>query len=160
MFTKSPRRRRKKYYNYRYLKRLSANEIKKKSLLAAGYFGEVWLATMAKETVVVKTLKESSTNLEEKQFREEALLLSTFDNEFIVKAMGICLQSRPIMLALEYVNGGSVESCLRKPENRLHILNEKDLLLVIRDASKACAYLEEHGYIHRDLASRYVCVSD
>ncbi len=91
--------------------------------------------------------------LQEKQFREEAMLMARFTCDYIIKTYGICLESRPIMLALEYMNGGSVEKYLAREDVR-NCLTSADLISIVLDILKACIYLENEGYIHRDLAAR------
>ncbi len=76
-------------------------------------------------------------------------------NEHIVQAIGICLQSRPIMLALEFVNGGSLQDYLRRGNVR-KILHTSDLLHIVDDVVMGCIYLEQEGYVHRDIAARYL----
>ncbi len=57
------------------------------------------------------------------------------------------MSSKPILLALEFVNGGSLRDYLMK-DNTKNLLNKADLLQVVISIGKACAYLEEEGYIH------------
>ena len=113
-------------YLYRSLSRLAATDVKRLEKLGEGHYGEVWKVKyqtghrpkVTHQIIVVKMLKESATNLEEKEFREEALLLSKLNSEYVIRPIGICLETRPIMLGLEYINGGSVDDYLIKPEVR------------------------------------------
>lgn len=155
-----------KYYMYRYLQRLSASSIHMEELLGRGHFGEVWRAVLTthgenilrtssvtKQTVAIKVLKESATIQDEKEFRDESLLMSKLSNEYIIRFIGICMQSRPMMIALEFMNGGALSEYLRQDD--VHsLLNPGDLFGITMDLVHGCAYLEQEGYVHCDLSAR------
>ncbi|MCP3662804.1 MAG: protein kinase, partial [Gammaproteobacteria bacterium] len=127
------------------------------SEIGGGCFGTICKAKWRKDknttlTIVVKTLKMDATAADQLAFREEAMIISKLESDFIVKAIGVCL-SRPVMLAFEYIEGGSLENFLRELETQVHIATQ-DLMKIVNDALEACVYLEAEGYVHRDIAAR------
>ncbi len=73
-----------KFKIYQHLMRLSPRDIHREVKLGEGNFGEAWKASMGKDTIVVKLLKESATDREEKELREEALLLSKHSDALLL----------------------------------------------------------------------------
>ncbi|KAM5126916.1 ALK tyrosine kinase receptor-like, partial [Mantella aurantiaca] len=132
--------------------------------LGHGAFGEVYegqvLATPndpAPLKVAVKTLPEVCSEQDELDFLMEALIISKFSHQNIVRCIGVSLQALPRFILLELMTGGDLKSFLRQTRPRLNqpsSLSMSDLLNVARDIAKGCQYLEENHFIHRDIAAR------
>ncbi|XP_068088865.1 ALK tyrosine kinase receptor isoform X3 [Hyperolius riggenbachi] len=132
--------------------------------LGHGAFGEVYegqvLASPSDPTplkVAVKTLPEVCSEQDELDFLMEALIISKFNHQNIVRCIGVSLQALPRFILLELMAGGDLKSFLRQTRPRLNqpsSLAMPDLLNVARDIAKGCQYLEENHFIHRDIAAR------
>ncbi|KAI2801425.1 hypothetical protein BLOT_010976 [Blomia tropicalis] len=134
--------------------------------LGQGAFGEVYQGYLHNQPdedntelpVAVKTLPEYSANKQaEMDFLMEALIMSKFNNKNIVRFIGICFEKMPRFIVLELLPGGDLKTFLR--ENRSTIdspssLVMGDLLTIALDVASGCRYLEEHHFIHRDIAAR------
>ncbi|XP_024910865.1 ALK tyrosine kinase receptor [Cynoglossus semilaevis] len=132
--------------------------------LGHGAFGEVYegLAVgvpgeQSPLQVAVKTLPEVCSEQDELDFLMEALIISKFSHQNIVRCVGVSLQAMPRFILLELMAGGDLKTFLRETRPRLEhpsSLTMVDLLSVARDIAKGCQYLEENQFIHRDIAAR------
>ncbi|KAM4694185.1 ALK tyrosine kinase receptor [Discoglossus pictus] len=132
--------------------------------LGHGAFGEVYegqvMANPSDPTplkVAVKTLPEVCSEQDELDFLMEALIISKFSHQNIVRCIGVSLQALPRFILLELMAGGDLKSFLRQTRPRLNqpsSLSMLDLLNVARDIAHGCQYLEENHFIHRDIAAR------
>ncbi|XP_032071947.1 ALK tyrosine kinase receptor [Thamnophis elegans] len=132
--------------------------------LGHGAFGEVYegqvIGIPSDPTplqVAVKTLPEVCSEQDELDFLMEALIISKFNHQNIVRCIGVSLQALPRFILLELMAGGDLKSFLRetrpKPTHPSS-LTMLDLLHVARDIACGCQYLEENHFIHRDIAAR------
>uniref|UniRef100_A0A665V998 Tyrosine-protein kinase receptor n=1 Tax=Echeneis naucrates TaxID=173247 RepID=A0A665V998_ECHNA len=132
--------------------------------LGHGAFGEVYEGLAvgipgepSPLQVAVKTLPEVCSEQDELDFLMEALIISKFSHQNIVRCIGVSLQAMPRFILLELMTGGDLKTFLRETRPRLEhpsSLTMVDLLNVARDIAKGCQYLEENQFIHRDIAAR------
>nr|XP_046204242.1 ALK tyrosine kinase receptor-like [Oncorhynchus gorbuscha] len=132
--------------------------------LGHGAFGEVYEGMAvgipgepSPMQVAVKTLPEVCSEQDELDFLMEALIISKFSHQNIVRCIGVSLQALPRFILLELMAGGDLKSFLRETRPRLEhpsSLSMEDLLNVARDIAQGCQYLEENQFIHRDIAAR------
>uniref|UniRef100_A0A3Q2Q090 Tyrosine-protein kinase receptor n=1 Tax=Fundulus heteroclitus TaxID=8078 RepID=A0A3Q2Q090_FUNHE len=132
--------------------------------LGHGAFGEVYEGLAvgipgepSPLQVAVKTLPEVCSEQDELDFLMEALIISKFNHQNIVRCIGVSLQAMPRFILLELMTGGDLKTFLRETRPRLDqpsSLTMVDLLNVARDIAKGCQYLEENQFIHRDIAAR------
>uniref|UniRef100_A0A8C5GUK7 Tyrosine-protein kinase receptor n=1 Tax=Gouania willdenowi TaxID=441366 RepID=A0A8C5GUK7_GOUWI len=145
------------------------NEVPRRNIsltrgLGHGAFGEVYegLAVgipgeQSPLQVAVKTLPEVCSEQDELDFLMEALIISKFSHQNIVRCIGVSLQAMPRFILLELMTGGDLKTFLRETRPRLEqpsSLTMVDLLTIARDIAKGCQYLEENQFIHRDIAAR------
>ncbi|KAL6477988.1 hypothetical protein MHYP_G00138230 [Metynnis hypsauchen] len=132
--------------------------------LGHGAFGEVYegqvLGMNGENTsmqVAIKTLPEICSEQDEMDFLMEALIMSKFNHQNIVRCIGVSLQILPRFILLELMTGGDLKSFLRhnRPKvNQASSLTMLELLHMARDIAFGCQYLEENHFIHRDIAAR------
>ncbi|XP_052009872.1 tyrosine-protein kinase receptor-like [Xyrauchen texanus] len=132
--------------------------------LGHGAFGEVYegqvLGMNGDNTsmqVAIKTLPEICSEQDEMDFLMEALIMSKFSHQNIVRCIGVSLQILPRFILLELMTGGDMKSFLRlnRPRtNHSSSLTMLELLQMARDIALGCRYLEENHFIHRDIAAR------
>ena len=97
--------------------------------------------------MAIKVLKDE-TNY--KEFFKEAFAASELNHENIVDFLGICIEPTN-MIIFEFMEGGELLTYLRSNEQNL---TTADLMEMISDICKGCAYMELMKFVHRDLASR------
>ncbi|OCT77512.1 hypothetical protein XELAEV_18028604mg [Xenopus laevis] len=132
--------------------------------LGHGAFGEVYEGQVQGTAndpnplkVAVKTLPEVCSEQDELDFLMEALIISKFSHQNIVRCIGVSLQALPRFILLELMAGGDLKSFLRQTRPRLNqpsSITMLDLLNVACDIAQGCKYLEENHFIHRDIAAR------
>ncbi|XP_074649999.1 proto-oncogene tyrosine-protein kinase ROS-like [Tubulanus polymorphus] len=138
--------------------------------LGSGAFGEVFegcatniLGDSTGETkVAVKTLRKGASAVEKDEFLKEALLMSNFKHEHILRLLGVCLENDPQFIILELMQGGDLLSFLRVSRPTLNcapLLTLPDLISISVDVARGCEYLEEMHFVHRDLAARNCLVA-
>eukprot|EP00079_Xenopus_tropicalis_P009591 XP_002933782.2 PREDICTED: leukocyte tyrosine kinase receptor [Xenopus tropicalis] len=132
--------------------------------LGHGAFGEVYEGMVVGISgdpnplqVAIKTLPEICSEQDEMDFLMEALIISKFSHQNIVRCIGVSLQTLPRFILLELMSGGDMKSFLRQNRpwiNQPSTLSMLDLLNMARDIACGCKYLEENHFIHRDIAAR------
>ncbi|XP_010367352.1 leukocyte tyrosine kinase receptor isoform X3 [Rhinopithecus roxellana] len=137
--------------------------------LGRGAFGEVYEGLViglpgdsSPLQVAIKTLPELCSPQDELDFLMEALIISKFSHQNIVRCVGLSLRAAPRLILLELMSGGDMKSFLR--HSRPHLdqpspLVMRDLLQLAQDIAQGCHYLEENHFIHRDIAARNCLLS-
>ncbi|XP_040602001.1 leukocyte tyrosine kinase receptor isoform X2 [Mesocricetus auratus] len=137
--------------------------------LGHGAFGEVYEGLViglpgdsSPLQVAIKTLPELCSRQDELDFLMEALIISKFSHQNIVRCVGLSFQAAPRLILLELMSGGDMKSFLR--HSRPHPsqpspLAMQDLLKLAQDIAQGCHYLEENHFIHRDIAARNCLLS-
>ena len=113
------------------------------------YEGNFKDSLMASRKVAIKVLK-AETNY--KEFFKEAFAASDLNHENIVEFLGICIEPTN-MIIFEFMEGGELLTYLRCDEQQQK-LTAADLMEMICDVCKGCAYMELMKFVHRDLAAR------
>ncbi|XP_034351254.1 leukocyte tyrosine kinase receptor isoform X2 [Arvicanthis niloticus] len=137
--------------------------------LGHGAFGEVYeglVTGLPGESsplpVAIKTLPELCSRQDELDFLMEALIISKFSHQNIVRCVGLSFRVAPRLILLELMSGGDMKSFLRHSRPHpglLSPLTMQDLLQLAQDIAQGCRYLEENHFIHRDIAARNCLLS-
>ena len=118
----------------------------------AGQFGDVYEGIYkdslhANRKIAIKVLKDLSNS---KEFYKEAMVSSSLKHENIVEFLGICTEPNN-MIILEFMEGGQLLHFLQSKQQQF---STSDLIEMVYDVCKGCAYMELMKFIHRDLAAR------
>uniref|UniRef100_A0A4W5M2B7 Tyrosine-protein kinase n=1 Tax=Hucho hucho TaxID=62062 RepID=A0A4W5M2B7_9TELE len=136
---------------------ISKESIKMVKKLGAGQFGEVWMAFYNNTTkVAVKTLKPGTMSAE--AFMEEANLMKTLQHDRLVRLYAVVTKVEPIYIITEYMSNGSLLDFL-KSEVGCKVQLPK-LIDFSAQIAEGMAYIEKKNYIHRDLRTANVLVSE
>ncbi|KAL0123932.1 hypothetical protein PUN28_006035 [Cardiocondyla obscurior] len=130
--------------------------------LGQGAFGQVYQGVYKcrrgiEQAVAIKTLLPVSTEQAEVDFKMEALIMSKFNHHNIVHFIGVCFDRHPLYIILELLAGGDLKNFLheeRPRSDRPTSLTMLDLVMCGFDVANGCKYLEDHRFIHRDIAAR------
>lgn len=151
------------------------SNIRLKSLLGEGNFGQVWKAEAdnlsghfgATRIVAVKTIRKYS---HQSSLKEEAGIMRKLgSHQNVVTLLGVCLEIEPHMLIMEYAMRGRLLSLLRAARSAVNLLpasvpggrsstplSPRTLGGFALDIACGMEYIAEKNIIHRDLAARNV----
>uniref|UniRef100_A0AAV2LTE0 Ephrin type-A receptor 6 n=1 Tax=Knipowitschia caucasica TaxID=637954 RepID=A0AAV2LTE0_KNICA len=129
-------------------------------VIGAGEFGEVCsgrlrLPGRMDVPVAIKTLKGGYSEQQRRDFLREASIMGQFCCTNIIRLEGVVTNSRPVMIVVEYMENGALDSFLRSRDGQFTVLQLVDML---RGITVGMTYLSDMGYVHRDLAARNILV--
>ncbi|XP_070787249.1 ephrin type-A receptor 6-like, partial [Enoplosus armatus] len=131
-------------------------------VIGAGEFGEVCSGRLRIPgrmdiAVAIKTLKGGYMEQQRRDFLREASIMGQFNNPNIIRLEGVVTNSRPVMIVVEYMENGALDSFLRTRDGQFTVLQ---LVGMMRGIAVGMTYLSEMGYVHRDLAARNILVDE
>uniref|UniRef100_A0AAZ3PNS0 Ephrin type-A receptor 6 n=1 Tax=Oncorhynchus tshawytscha TaxID=74940 RepID=A0AAZ3PNS0_ONCTS len=146
---------------HEFAKEIDPTRIRIERVIGAGEFGEVCsgrLRTLGKReiAVAIKTLKGGYVERQRRDFLREASIMGQFDDPNIIRLEGVVTRSRPVMIVVEYMENGSLDSFLRKHDGHFTVIQ---LVGMLRGIASGVRYLSDMGYVHRDLAARNILVN-
>ncbi|ESP04050.1 hypothetical protein LOTGIDRAFT_156660 [Lottia gigantea] len=115
---------------------------------------------VSRNRVIVKVLSDNATNVEQKQFLEDVASFRELDHTNIIRLLGQCTETTPLLMILEFAPLGDLKAYLRNHKVGTPLFNEKNLQLKFAlDVASGLACLHKHNYIHNDLATRTCLVT-
>ncbi|XP_068980549.1 uncharacterized protein [Bombus flavifrons] len=131
------------------------------------YGGEALFPEKGWLAVAVKTLKLGSSTEEKLDFLSEVEVMKRFEHKNIIKLLGVCIKSEPVLTVMEFMLYGDLKTYLLA---RRHLVNDqnyedsdeisnKKLTAMALDVGRALSYLAQLKYVHRDIASRNCLVN-
>uniref|UniRef100_A0A8C6S8S9 receptor protein-tyrosine kinase n=1 Tax=Neogobius melanostomus TaxID=47308 RepID=A0A8C6S8S9_9GOBI len=129
-------------------------------VIGAGEFGEVCSGRLRLPgrmdiPVAIKTLKGGYSEQQRRDFLREASIMGQFNCTNIIRLEGVVTNSRPVMIVVEYMENGALDSFLRTRDGQFTVLQ---LVGMLRGIAVGMTYLSDMGYVHRDLAARNILV--
>ncbi|GMI41402.1 hypothetical protein TeGR_g6334 [Tetraparma gracilis] len=148
---------------------IRADELKGKSVVGKGAFGEVYKSEFRGTTVAVKTMVEvSEANLD--RFQHEILLMSDLRHQNIVALVGACWGKDLMALVMEFCEKGMASDVLKNEGSTFSW--DDPLLKWALDVARGMEYLHKityfdvktstkvKGILHRDLKPDNCLVTD
>ena len=100
--------------------------------------------------IAIKCLKELPNRID---FFKEAIAVSELSHENIVEFLGIVIKPSD-MIIFEFMEGGQLLNYLKVNQRMGNPLKTIDMIEILIDICKGCAYMELMKFVHRDLAAR------
>lgn len=138
--------------------------------LGKGEFGEVLLSKAKgiedseEETVVlVKSLQTRDEALQQ-DFRREAEMFGKLSHPNVVRLLGLCKESEPHYMILEYYDLGDLKQFLRISKSKddkvkTQPLSTKTKVSICAQVAHGMEHLSNHRFVHKDLAARNCLIS-
>ncbi|RZF35776.1 hypothetical protein LSTR_LSTR012074 [Laodelphax striatellus] len=141
-------------------------------LLGNGEFGEVYLAQArgikegADTVVMVKALQQMRDENALQEFKRQLDMFSRLDHSNISKLIGLCRDSEPHYMVLQYTDWGDLKQFLlatRKESKgskpRPAPLTPSQTIALVHQLAMAMEHISNHRTVHRDLAARNCLIS-
>ena len=122
----------------------------------SGNFGEVFSGVLlgqdkkSQKVIAIKCLKDLSNRTD---FFKEAIAACELNHENIVEFLGIVKKPND-MIIFEFMEGGQLLNYLKVNQRMENPLPISDMIEILIDICKGCAYMELMKFVHRDLAAR------
>ena len=100
--------------------------------------------------IAIKCLKELPNRID---FFKEAIAVSELSHENIVEFLGIVIKPND-MIIFEFMEGGQLLNYLKVNQRMGNPLKTIDMIEILIDICKGCAYMELMKFVHRDIAAR------
>ncbi|MGH0143633.1 UNVERIFIED_CONTAM: hypothetical protein FKN15_038415 [Acipenser sinensis] len=103
---------------HEFAKEIDPSTIWIERVIGAGEFGEVCSGRLKSPgkreiPVAIKTLKGGYVDRQRRDFLREASIMGQFDHPNIIRLEGVVTKSRPVMIVVEYMENGSLDTFLR-----------------------------------------------
>ncbi|XP_063810915.1 tyrosine-protein kinase SRK3-like [Pseudophryne corroboree] len=137
---------------------IDPSSIEKVQKLGSGKFGMVWLGLWNGTTeVAVKELQVTPESLH-KSLYGEAETMWRLSHEKLLKLYAVCLRAEPVFIVTEYMKHGTLKKYLRAHQKDRDLAYHQLVDFAVQ-ISQGMAYMEQKGYVHRDLRSENILLS-
>ncbi|NXQ26545.1 EPHAA protein, partial [Alaudala cheleensis] len=106
--------------------------------------------------VAIRTLRRGCSEKQQRSFLAQACTMGQFDHSNVIRLEGVITRGTTMMIVMEYMGNGLLDSFLRKHEGQL---TGTQLICMLQGIASGMAYLAEMGYVHKSLAAHKVLVS-
>ena len=142
---------------------IDSNEYKIIKELGEGGNGKVFQVLNEKNNKFYAIKKISMNNLEEnyiKLIKNEAEILSSIDDEHIVKYYGSSEVNNNFYILMEFCKGLDLKKFINKYKERKEFINEKIIYIIVLDLCLGIKVIQNHKLIHRDLKPENLFIDD
>ena len=127
------------------------NEYKIKKTLGEGGFGIVYLVEKDNKLYALKQYKMKLKNEEIKQIKELINILSTINNEYLIKYYNTFMVNDTLNILMEFAGNKDLKKFINEYKNKSEFIDEKIIRNIILQICKGLKEIHYHKLIHRDL---------
>lgn len=143
-------------------KRIVRDTLIAERIIGTGQFGAVYLARIKEpnkskpiQWYAVKMIRTNQPGLsDDVDFLHEAEAMCRFSHPNLVKLVGICVESVPFLVVLEFMAYGDLRQVVKSCKEKNVTLTYLEQLKLIVQVSRAMKYIADQRYVHMDVAAR------
>jgi eukaryotic-like serine/threonine-protein kinase len=127
------------------------------NLIGQGGMGKIYKAIdpKSKRTLIIKQLMVSSQTILKRRFEREANIMMTLSHRNIVKVFNHFKAGKYNFIAMEYVDGISLEDLIKKKKK----ISSLPAILILNEICNGLQHAHDYGIIHRDIKPDNVLIS-
>ena len=144
---------------YQSIKTSDGREVALVRKINSDEFSQLWQGVMGKTTVTVKLFPHSSVKSIRSKRMHEVQIMKKLDHKNIIRFLAECTGDGFYCIVREFMQYGSLLSYLHS-QSAKQPAPEAQLIGMAGQIAAGMQYLEEHKYIHRDLAAKNVFVGN
>lgn len=152
---------------------IDASQLKIMQELGSGQYGQVfaaWLSPTKNEQAAHRSTKEQigslvavkscKTNMDDisalKQFMNEALTLSQFDHDNVLRLIGVVTQEKPLRIIIEHMPYGDLRALLKGCRRNGISVTALEKVYIMKQVAAGMEHLVSKKFVHRDIAARNI----
>lgn len=136
--------------------------------LGAGQFGEVLKmiadgigdgldpTIVAVKSAIITSTNPAVVSQTRADFMAEIEVMKKIQHPNLVALLGVCVETEPLLMIIEYLPGGALDSWLRSAAGAS--VTQLSRLAIVLQVAVGMSALHRFGIVHRDLAARNVLI--
>jgi len=137
-------------------------KLERHTLLGAGTFGQVWLASDKKSgqayALKVQIKRELIDHHQAEGVCRERAVMSKIDHPFVIKLVNTCQDKQSVFMLLNLVQGGELFNVMHNEER--DCIPEKEVKFYSAGILEGLAYMHRRRILYRDLKPENVLIDD
>ena len=140
---------------------INSKEYKIIEIIGRGGFGIVYKLEKHNEYFAFKKISIANLLIEEvNKFLEEAKILATFNNEYIVKYYYSFIEKDYFNILMEFAGNSNLKQFIKNYRNKNQLIEEKIIIDIITQICLGLKEIHQNNIIHRDLTPENIFINE
>ena len=140
---------------------INSKEYKIIEIIGRGGFGIVYKLEKDNEYFAFKKISIANLLIEEvNKFLEEAKILATFNNEYIVKYYYSFIEKDYFNILMEFAGNSNLKQFIKNYRNKNQLIEEKIIIDIITQICLGLKEIHKNNIIHRDLTPENIFINE